>query len=116
VTAFDKTTRSRANISITASTGHRSTEEIERMVEEAERLAKDDAARLARIEARNELESAVYHANEAMATLPDTSGREALAETLKATEAWIADEANAGTPASAFRSRIATLEAALGRA
>ena len=115
MTAFDKTTRSRANISITASTGHRSPEEIERMVEEAERLKKDDDARAARIEARNELEALLYHAKGAVAEATGVAAEEARA-VIAAVEAWSNDTATPATPTSAWKAKIAEIEAALGRA
>jgi len=117
VTAFDKTTRSRANISITASTGHRSAEEIERMVEEAERLSKDDAARLARIEARNELETMVYHAKQVVSTATPSSAAAAenIITSVRSVEQWLSDVANQATPTSAFKNKLAELEAVLGR-
>ena len=87
-------------------------------VDEAERLSKDDAARLARIEARNELETMVYHARSAIANAPATavSAAEAVINAVRNVETWLNDEANNATPTSAFKAKLAELEATLGRA
>ena len=108
VTAFDKTTRSSANITITASAGHRSAEEIERMVEEAEKMKGEDEARLQLIEARNELESYVYQAKEVVAS----TGNAALEVVVKRVDAWVQDASQA-TPTSMYRAKLAELQMAV---
>lgn len=93
VTAMDQVTKATANITISNTVGHLSKDEIEKMLENAERvrwglgraiawcaphsllnphpthtrvqMKKEDEALLARLEARNELEQAIYYAKEA---------------------------------------------------
>ena len=108
VTAFDKTTRSSANITITASAGHRSADEIERMVEEAEKMKGEDTARMRLIEARNDLESYIYQAKQ-VATL---TGNASLGEVVKRIDAWLTDASQA-TPLSLFRTKLAELQMAV---
>jgi len=62
VTAMDQTTRAKANITINAGVGHLSTDEIERMVANAEKMKAEDEATMARIEAKNALERTIYYA------------------------------------------------------
>ncbi len=81
------------------------------MVADAERLAREDAAHVERIESRNELEAAVYAAKDFAAT----SGKAALAEVVRVVEAWL-DVAPATTPAAAFKAKLAEVEAALASA
>ena len=60
VSASDKATGKAESITITNDKGRLSQEEIERMVEEAERFAEEDKAVRERIEARNGLENYAY--------------------------------------------------------
>src|ERR1700679_1493073 len=60
VSAGDKGTGKSESITITNDKGRLSQEEIERMVEEAEKFADEDKAVRERIEARNGLENYVY--------------------------------------------------------
>lgn len=60
VSAGDKGTGKSESITITNDKGRLSQEEIERMVEEAERYAEEDKAIKERIEARNGLENYAY--------------------------------------------------------
>lgn len=60
VSASDKGTGKSDSITITNDKGRLSQEEIERMVEEAERFADEDKAVKERIEARNALENYTY--------------------------------------------------------
>jgi molecular chaperone DnaK (HSP70) len=60
VSAGDKGTGKSESITITNDKGRLSAEEIERMVEEAEKYAEEDKATRERIEARNGLENYAY--------------------------------------------------------
>src|ERR1700709_1373595 len=60
VSASDKGTGKAESITITNDKGRLSTEEIERMVEEAEKFADEDKAVRERIEARNSLENYLF--------------------------------------------------------
>ena len=70
VTAQDKATGRSQNITITASSGL-SEEEVERMTQEAEEHATEDAKRKSLIEAKNNADSAVYTAEKALKDLGD---------------------------------------------
>ena len=60
VTAVEKSTGTTKNISIKNDKGRMSAEEIERLVQEAERYKAEDEANRARIEAKNSLENYVF--------------------------------------------------------
>jgi L1 cell adhesion molecule like protein len=62
VSACEKSTGKSQKIAITNDKGRLSKEEIERMVEEAERFAKEDAEQKERIEAKNSMEEQIYRA------------------------------------------------------
>merc|ERR1712176_836190 len=57
VTAKDQATGAEAGIKISKNAGRLSDEEIQRMIEDAEKFKKEDAAVLARVEARNDLKN-----------------------------------------------------------
>jgi L1 cell adhesion molecule like protein len=64
VTALDETTGAKASATITNNRGRLSEEQINEMVADAEKYKAEDAARLERIETRNELEANLYSAVE----------------------------------------------------
>jgi heat shock 70kDa protein 1/2/6/8 len=66
VSAVEKSTGKSNKIVITNDKGRLSKDEIERMVEEAEKHAAEDKKRMERIEARNQLESYLYNTRNAM--------------------------------------------------
>jgi len=61
VSAAEKSTGKSQKITITNEKGRLSKEDIERMVEESEKYAEEDKERMAKIEARNGLESYLYN-------------------------------------------------------
>jgi heat shock protein 1/8 len=61
VSAVEKTTGKRQQITITNDKGRLSKDDIERLVRGAEEAAADDARRFERVEARNQLESFLYN-------------------------------------------------------
>jgi len=61
VTAEDKSTKKKNNITITNDKGRLSKEEVERMVAEAEKFKAEDEAQKARIDAKNALEGYVFN-------------------------------------------------------
>jgi heat shock protein 1/8 len=111
VSAMDQTTKARANITISHSVGRLNSDEIERMVAEAERLKADDSARAERIEAQNELESLLYAAEQEA----ETRSSEPLALAAATARAWM-DAAGAATPTSAFKGMLHELRIAIARA
>jgi L1 cell adhesion molecule like protein len=83
VTAEDKADSSRRhNITIQNDRGRLSQDEIDRMVREAEQYADEDRAERERVEARNQLETAVYNVDCEKAPGP-------LREKVEATKAWL---------------------------
>jgi L1 cell adhesion molecule like protein len=62
VSACEKSTGKSQKIAITNDKGRLSNEDIERMVEEAERFAKEDAETKERVEAKNGMEEKIYRA------------------------------------------------------
>ncbi|KDD74618.1 heat shock protein Hsp70, partial [Helicosporidium sp. ATCC 50920] len=71
VAAEDKTTGKKNNITITNDKGRLSKEEIERMVQEAERYKDEDEAHKNRVEARNGLEQYAYSMRSTLSDVAD---------------------------------------------
>jgi len=101
VTAAEKSTGKSNKITITNDKGRLSREEVDRLVEEAAKHADEDKAAMARIEARNELESYLYNARN---SLQDDKVKEKLGEEgvagLKVVEeglAWLEEYQDADT-------------------
>jgi len=95
VSAIDKGTGKTESITITNDKGRLSTEEIERMVEEAEKYADEDKATRERIEARNGLENYVFSLKnqvddkEGLGGKVSAEDKEALLEAVKAAQEWL---------------------------
>jgi molecular chaperone DnaK (HSP70) len=80
------------------------------MVEEAERLKKEDDARLERIEARNELESFLYSVNDMAVTMANDE----LISYIKGMRAWTED-APASTSVGMFKLKQREVEKFLAK-
>lgn len=95
VSAVDKGTGKGESITITNDKGRLSTEDIERMVEEAEKYAEEDKANRERIESRNKLENYAYslknqvNDNEGLGGKIEDDDKEALLEAVKETQDWL---------------------------
>jgi len=95
VSAGDKGTGKSNSITITNDKGRLSTEEIERMVEEAEKYADEDKAVRERIEARNGLENYAYSLKNQVNDKDGLGGKieeddkETLLEAIKETQDWM---------------------------
>ncbi|KAK3214648.1 hypothetical protein GRF29_19g864695 [Pseudopithomyces chartarum] len=104
VSAVDKGTGKAESITITNDKGRLSAEEIERMVEEAEKYADEDKATRERIEARNKLENYAYNLknqvndDDGLGGKIDEEDKETIVEAIKETQDWL-DE-NAATAAT----------------
>jgi len=109
VTALDQTTKAKADITINAGVGHLSSEEIERMVASAERMKAEDEATLARIEAKNALEQAIYYAKE-LAAQKQSARIMAAAE---AAQGWLDESAD--MEVKDYKRETAKLEVAMYR-
>lgn len=110
VSAIDQTTKVRANITISNSKGRLSSDEIDRMVYDAEKMKKEDAVRLAVIEAANDLEQVLYTANEVALA----RGEEGLRVLVATVRAW-AEEAGPETTIAQYRAKTTEVEAALAK-
>jgi heat shock protein 5 len=99
VSAVDKATGKGESITITNDKGRLTTEEIERMVEEAEKYAEEDKATRERIESRNKLENYAYslksqlNDKEGLGGKVEEDDKESLLEAVKETQDWL--ESNA---------------------
>ncbi|PSN75605.1 78 kDa glucose-regulated protein-like protein [Corynespora cassiicola Philippines] len=104
VSAVDKGTGKAESITITNDKGRLSAEEIERMVEEAEKYAEEDKATRERIESRNKLENYAYslknqvNDDEGLGGKIDEEDKETILEAVKESQDWL--EENAATAAS----------------
>ncbi|KAH7069863.1 Hsp70 protein-domain-containing protein [Paraphoma chrysanthemicola] len=104
VSAVDKGTGKAESITITNDKGRLSTEDIERMVEEAEKYAEEDKANRERIESRNKLENYAYslknqvNDEEGLGGKIDEDDKETIKDAVKETQDWL--EENAATAAS----------------
>jgi len=99
VSAVDKGTGKAESITITNDKGRLSTEDIERMVEEAEKYAEEDKANRERIEARNKLENYAYslknqlNDEEGLGGKIDDDDKETIKDAVKETQDWLEENA-----------------------
>ncbi|GIZ39863.1 hypothetical protein CKM354_000323000 [Cercospora kikuchii] len=99
VSAGDKGSGKSESITITNDKGRLSAEEIERMVEEAEKYAEEDKATRARIEARNGLENYAFslknqvNDEDGLGGKIDEDDKEALLEAVKEATDWLEENA-----------------------
>lgn len=94
VSAADKTTGKSSRITITNDKGRLSKEEIERMVNDAEKYKKEDEEAAARITAKNGLESYAYNLrnstqDEKLASKFEADDKEKLDKAISETIAWL---------------------------
>jgi len=99
VSAGDKGTGKSESITITNDKGRLSKEEIERMVEEAEKYADEDKATRERVEARNGLENYAFNLknqvndDDGLGGKIDEDDKEALLEAIKEAVDWLEENA-----------------------
>lgn len=113
VSAVDKSTGKQNKITITNDKGRLSKDEIERMVQEAEKYKEDDEKQKERIKAKNDLESFTFNLKQ---TLEDEklkdkfpeSDRQSLDEKVKETLAWL--DGNQMAEAEEFQHKQKELE------
>jgi len=87
VTAAEKSTGKSNKITITNDKGRLSREEIDRLVQEAEKHAAEDKERMDRVDAKNQLEAYLYNVRN---TVREDKVKETLgAETVKEVETWV---------------------------
>jgi L1 cell adhesion molecule like protein len=87
VSAAEKSTGKSTKITITNDKGRLSKEDIDRLVEEAEKHAAEDKIRMERVDAKNQLEAYLYNTRNAVR---EDKVKESLgADTVKEVEAWV---------------------------
>jgi L1 cell adhesion molecule like protein len=86
VSAAEKSTGKSNKITITNDKSRLSKEDIERLVQEAEKNAADDKAHMDKVDARNQLETYLYNTRN---TVREDKVKEALGETVDEVEGWI---------------------------
>ncbi|KAI0391924.1 heat shock protein 70 family [Xylariaceae sp. FL0594] len=103
VSASDKGTGKTESITITNDKGRLTPEEIERMVEEAEKYAEEDKATRERIEARNGLENYAFslknqvNDEDGLGGKIDEEDKEAILDAVKETTDWLEENAATAT-------------------
>ena len=101
VSAAEKSTGKSQKITITNDKGRLSKEEVERLVAESEKYAEEDKATMAKVEARNELESYLYNARNSLQEekVKEKLGEDATAALKNVDEglAWLAGNQDATT-------------------
>lgn len=103
MSAGDKGTGKSESITITNDKGRLSAEEIERMVEEAEKYAEEDKATRSRIEARNGLENYAFslknqvNDEDGLGGKIDEDDKDSLLEAIKEATEWLDENAQTAT-------------------
>ena len=87
VSAAEKSTGKSNKITITNDKGRLSREEIDRLVEEAEKHAAEDKLRMERVDAKNQLEAYLYNTRNAVRE--DKVKEQLGADTVKEVETWV---------------------------
>ena len=97
VTASEKSTGKSQKIEIKNDKGRLSKEEIERMVEEAERFKNEDAEQRDRIEAKNQFEEQLYRAKGSYSNSPKASDevKASFKDMMKTYDDWFTDNPSA---------------------
>eukprot|EP00117_Sycon_ciliatum_P018070 scpid98362/ scgid16828/ Heat shock 70 kDa protein cognate 4; Heat shock 70 kDa protein 88E len=116
VSALDKATNKKTNITITNDKGRLSKEEIEKMVNDAEKFKADDEKIKARVEAKNALENYCYSMKNTLSeeNLKDkftAEDKTLIEDSTKEELQWM--ESNENAEASEFENRKKELEAKL---
>ena len=89
VTAMEKSTSKSNKITITNDKGRLSKEEIDRLIQEAEKNAASDKAAMERVDAKNGLETYLYNTRN---TVREDKVKQTLgADTIKEVEEWVAE-------------------------
>jgi len=90
VTAKDQKTGAEANISI-QNRSRATNDEVERMIQEAERFKKEDQQRMKKVENKNELEATIYEAIEVARECEDGNLASILEKAADKEQAWLED-------------------------
>jgi len=95
ISAADKGTGKKESLTITSEKGRLSEEEIERMVQEAEEFAEQDAAEKDKVQAKNELEAYLYNLknsiNDTLEGKLSADDKSSLSTTIEDALVWLED-------------------------
>jgi len=113
VSAEDKTTGKKNKITITNDKGRLSKEDIERMVQEAEKYKEEDEAHLKKVEAKNSLENYAYSMRntineDGVKDKIDASDKEAIEKAVNETISWL--DGNQMAEQDEFEDKLKELE------
>jgi len=113
VNALEKSTGKEQKITITNDKGRMSAEEIERLVQEAERYKSEDEANRARVEAKNGLENYCYQVkssvnDEKVADKIPADDKQKILDAISETTTWL--DANQAAEAEEFENKKTALE------
>merc|ERR1711988_101450 len=95
VSAEDKGTGNKEKITITNDNNRLSPEDIERMINDAEKFAEEDAALKGKVEARNELESYAYSLKDQMGGKLSEDEQSKIEEVINEKIKWLEDNPEA---------------------
>jgi len=116
VSAVEKASGKTTRIVVTPEKGRLSDKDISRMVSEAAEYAEQDRENVARVEARNGLESYLYNLrstaidNKKLSDKLSEEDREALGTAVRDAQAWLDGESNPSTEKEAYDSRQKEVE------
>jgi L1 cell adhesion molecule like protein len=102
VTACDKSSGKKQNLTITNDKSRHSKEQIEEMIKVAEQQKEEDEKQIKRVEARNQLESYIYNwrnqldSKELAGKLPEEDVK-TIQDTIKSTQEWLDTNSTATT-------------------
>ena len=111
VTAEDKGTKNKHNITITNDKGRLSKDQIEKMVADAEKYKEQDEANKEKITARNDLENFAYNLKNSINnenTTLESSDKETIEKAVKDTLSWL--EANQAAETDEFKEKLEELQ------
>jgi L1 cell adhesion molecule like protein len=116
VSAEDKSTGKKDKITITNDKGRLSKEDIERMVQEAERFKEDDEQVHRRVDAKNGLESYVYRMRDTVSSVESEDDKAKMGRALAEASSWLDGElGKAETPeASEYEAKLKEVQDVCG--
>jgi len=118
ITACDKASGTEKDITITNDKARLSSDDIERMVQEAEKFKEDDTLQQKKIESKNQLESFLYGLHSSFEKSKDKLSEEDVllfTETLRNTTEWLSEERNVEDYESKLQEIQKKLESIMGK-
>ena len=116
VSAEDKSTGKKDKITITNDKGRLSKEDIERMVQEAERFKEDDEQVHRRVDAKNGLESYVYRMRDTVSSVESEDDKAKMGRALAEASSWLDGELGKAetTEASEYEAKLKEVQDVCG--